>query len=197
MVGRPRTVNDSDVFAAVAAVVSRDGPPGMTLGAIAKEAGVTGPALTQRFGSKRGLLIAFAEHESADVAPTFARVRRGGRSSADAAVAGLLKLAGSIRTQRELANNLALLHLDLTDDELGRFAAAQSRSIRAELVSLMSEAAAAGELDRSGATAEELADLLYTTYSGAMITWAIDGRGSLRGWIERRLLAVLAPHRSH
>jgi AcrR family transcriptional regulator len=195
MVGRPRTVDDTDVFAAVAAVVSRDGPPGMTLGAIAEEVGVTGPALTQRFGSKRGLLVAFAEHESTDVGPVFARARRRDRSSVDVAIAALVSLSGSIRTRRELANHLALLHLDLTDDELGRIAAEQSRAIRAELVSVMSEAAMAGEVDETGVSADELADLLYTTYNGAMITWAIDGTGSLERWTDRRLRAVVAPHR--
>lgn len=167
----------------------------MTLGAIADEAGVTGPALTQRFGSKHGLLVAFSEHESADVAPTFERVRRRHASPLDAAIAALAALSGPIRTRRELANNLALLHLDLTDDELGRYAAQQSRAIRSELVTLMNEAADVGDLDAPGVSANDLADLLYTTYSGAMITWAIDGNGSLKRWLDQRLQTVIAPYR--
>jgi len=56
---RPRTTSDEDLLKAVHAVVTRLGP-NLTLADVAKEAGVSAATLVQRFGSKRGLLLAFA-----------------------------------------------------------------------------------------------------------------------------------------
>src|SRR5438034_2198889 len=55
---RRRKVEDAEVFAAMVRVMLRVGPAELTLGAIAKEAGVTAGALVQRFGSKRELILA-------------------------------------------------------------------------------------------------------------------------------------------
>jgi AcrR family transcriptional regulator len=59
--GRPRSVSDEAIFDAVRAVVTEVGPSGLTLAAIADRVGLSAPALTQRFGSKRSLLLAYAE----------------------------------------------------------------------------------------------------------------------------------------
>ena len=56
---RPRATSDEDLLKAVHAVVTRLGP-NLTLADVAKEAGVSAATLVQRFGSKRGLLLAFA-----------------------------------------------------------------------------------------------------------------------------------------
>jgi hypothetical protein len=46
---------------------------------------------------------------------------------------------------------------------------------------LVSEAVEVGEVQ--DATPDVLADTLYVTYNGALVSWAIDGHGSLtRGW---------------
>ena len=53
---RRRKAEDADVFAAMARVMQRVGPAELTLGAIAKEAGVTAGALVQRFVQTRRAL---------------------------------------------------------------------------------------------------------------------------------------------
>ncbi|MDQ3081725.1 MAG: TetR/AcrR family transcriptional regulator [Gemmatimonadota bacterium] len=58
---RPRKVSDEDVFAATYRAMNRFGPGELTLAQIAAEAGVTAGALSQRFGSKRQLLLSLAE----------------------------------------------------------------------------------------------------------------------------------------
>jgi hypothetical protein len=50
----------------------------------------------------------------------------------------------------------------------------------------------AGEI--SPTDAAELADTVYTVYNGALVTWAIDGTGSLTRWLSKRLDRVLAYH---
>ena len=55
---RPRTVSDAQILYATQRAMSRLGPTRMTLAAVAKEAGLSAATLVQRFGSKRGLMLA-------------------------------------------------------------------------------------------------------------------------------------------
>ena len=55
----------------------------------------------------------------------------------------LVAVGARARTRTDLANNLAMLNLDLTDDDLGRFAAEQSRVLRRRIAGLL-EAASLG-----------------------------------------------------
>ena len=85
-----------------------------------------------------------------------------------------------------------MLHLDVTDPELGAQAASQSRILRRAITQLLNEAINHGEI--SPTDAAELADTVYTVYNGALVTWAIDGTGSLTRWLSKRLDRVLAYH---
>ena len=194
MTGRPRTVSDDTVFQAVAETVTEVGPAGLTLAAVARRAGLTAPALTQRFGSKRGLLLAFATREAGSVAAVFDAARARAAGPLEALRDGLAALTGPITTREGLANNLAFLQLDLTDDELHTHSVTQSRALRRQMVTLIEEAAAAGHLKTDEPA--ELADTLYAVYCGAQLTWAIDGSGELTHWLAERLDRALAPHRT-
>jgi AcrR family transcriptional regulator len=190
MVGRPRKVTDEEVFRAVAEVVTKAGPSGLTFAAVAERVDLTGPALAQRFGSKRGLLVAFARAGS--VGPVFEQARAKTAGPLTAIPAALASMSSTITTRQELANNLAFLHMDLTDEDLGRPTVEQSRVIRRHLTALVQEAIAQGSI--ADVEAEELADTLYTTYNGALISWAIDGRGKLSTWLTQRIERVMAPY---
>ncbi|TNY36978.1 TetR/AcrR family transcriptional regulator [Thermomonospora catenispora] len=195
MTGRPRSVSDEAIFEAVAAVISAVGPTGLTLAAVAERAGLTAPALTQRFGSKRGLLVAFATREATGVADVFADARAAHPDPLTALITTLATLPSGITTPESLANNLAFLQLDLTDPELRTHAVAQSRALRAEIAALVAEAVREGLLD-AATSAETLAADLYATYCGAMLTWAVDGTGELSDWLAEHLERALAPHRA-
>lgn len=194
MTGRPRTVSDTAIFDAVTEVIRRDGPLKLTLGAVAELVGVSAPALAQRFGSKRSLLVAYAEAQSGGVDELFAKARASRHDPVEALRAALVRFGASAGSREELANSLAFLHLDLTDPELGEHAVAQSRAIRRHLETLLGEALAQELVE--GVSAVDLADILYTIYNGSLITWALDGEGSLRRWIETRLDRALAPYLS-
>ncbi|MEU4427400.1 TetR/AcrR family transcriptional regulator [Actinoplanes sp. NPDC024001] len=193
MTGRPRTVSDDAVFRAVADTVTEAGPAGVTLAAVARRAGLTAPALTQRFGSKRGLLMAFATREAGSVADPFDAVRATGAGPLETLRDGLIAFTAPIATREGMANNLAFLQLDLTDEELHTHSAAQSRALRAQLSALLTEAVTAGQLKNDDPA--ELADTIYAVYAGAQLTWAIDGSGELGPWLAERIDRVLAPYR--
>ena len=182
---RPRTLPDADVLAAAARVVGRRGPAGLTLAAVGAECGLSAATVVQRFGSKRGLLLALSAHGRDDVAALFAAARERQPSPRAAIVAALCALCASITTREQLANQLAFLQLDLVDADLQRLALDHAQAMRRELAALVADAVAAGEL--TARDPETAAHALHVTYNGSLLTWAIDPRGPL----EQRLRADL------
>ena len=192
MAGRPRTVSDEAIFGAVTDVVTEVGPSRLTLSAVAGKVGLSAPALTQRFGSKRNLLVAYAEASAVGVEDLLGQARNTSPDALTAVRKALVAFAADVATRSALANHLAFLYLDLTDPELGAHAAKQSRLLRRGIADLLREAQEAGRLAAVDPIA--LADTIYTTYNGALVTWAIDGRGPLGRWLSERIDRVVAPH---
>src|SRR5918992_5126590 len=69
---RPRTIDDGDILQAAAMTISRVGPSNFTLADVASAVGLSPATLVQRFGSKRGLMLALAEQGVAGVDACFA-----------------------------------------------------------------------------------------------------------------------------
>lgn len=194
MIGRPRSVSDDAIFDALSQVITEHGPAALTLARVAAGVGLTASALMQRFGSKRGLLVAFAAREAGGVQAVFDDARQHAPRPVDAIPRALRELASPIASREGLANNIALLALDLTDPELGVHAVAQSRMVRACLATLVREAADRGDLVED--PPDHLGDSLYATYNGALVTWAIDGSGALGDWVASHVEQVLDPYRA-
>lgn len=190
---RPQTRTDDEVLSAAARVVGRLGPGRLTLADVGREAGLSAPALVQRFGSKRGLLLAMAAHASDDMAMTFRRAREEAASPLAALVAALGRMAASAGRPDELANHIAFLHLDLSDPEFHELASRHARVMLAEVRLLLHAAEAGGDLTPGAAAA--LASTVQVVYNGALITWAVEPRGSLRSWVEDYIERALAPFR--
>lgn len=193
MPGRPRTVSDEQVFAAVTRVVGRAGPAGLTFAAVAQEAGLSAPALAQRYGSKKGLLVAYAGAGQA-VPHAFDRAEKRARSALGALHLAIESLVDPVSTPEELAHSIAFLHMDLTDPDLKAHAATQSRDLRRRIEAVLDRAVETGELVATDTAA--LATSIYTTYNGALLSWAIDGTGTLARWMRRRVDYALAPYRA-
>lgn len=190
---RPRAFADEDVFAAVGAVLAESGPTGLTVAAVAERLGVTGPAVTQRFGSRRDLLVAWARREADEAASAF--VVDPEACPLAALVDGLVALAGPVADRRAFAHGLAVLQLDVADPELRRLAARHSRAVRDAIETLASRAVDAGELLAS-VEPGRLADLLHAVQQGALVTWGLAGRGRLDRWVRERVETALGPYRA-
>src|SRR5262245_43242268 len=190
---RPRTATDEELLTAAARAVGRHGPARLTLAHVAAEAGVAPATLVQRFGSKRGLLLALARGGTRAAAGEMAALRAAHPSPLAALRAYAECMAGMAPTPEELANHLAFLNMDLTDPEFHRLTLELSRGFQAELTALAEAGVAAGELvpcDTAG-----LARLLQEMVHGALVTWAIYREGTALDWIRRETEALLAPYR--
>jgi len=191
---RPRKVTDEELFAAVYAVMNRVGPAGLTLAAIAREAGVTAAVIVQRFGSKRGLMRALAGQVAGQAGDLIAGLARRHRSALAALRAYADCLAGMASSPAAFLRNLAYLQMDLSDPVLRRHLARQGRATRAGLSRLVRAAQRAGELS-SDARPGQIARTLEAVIGGSLLAWAFYQEGSAVAWVRADVDAVLAPYR--
>ncbi|WP_433893601.1 TetR/AcrR family transcriptional regulator [Streptomyces sp. CA-111067] len=195
MAGRPRTIDDATILRAAVEVIGRSGPDGLTLAAVAKQAGVVPGTLMQRFGSKRGLLLAIADHSLDGMTERPARIRARHPSAVAALTALLVEWAEPLATPESYANHLAFLCVDLTDPDFHQRALAIQRARRGAVTGLLAEAAEAGELRRDGFPGVgALTEAALAVTSGAGLLWAVDREGTLAQRLSAALATVLAPH---
>jgi AcrR family transcriptional regulator len=191
--GRPRTATDDQILGAAARVVTTAGPHGMTLARVAGEAGLAAPTLVQRFGSKRGLMLALAARGAEHAGRPFDEARAAHPSPLDALRAALTAMAGFASTPEALANHLALFQIDLREPDFHKLALAHARTMRAELQAMLDDAVTAGEL--APCDTARLARTVQVTYNGSLITWAVHREGRVEDWLAADLDAVLSPAR--
>lgn len=190
---RPRTVDDPAVLDAAAAAISRVGPAQLTLTHVGREAGLSPATLLQRFGSKRGLLLALAQRAPTAVAEPFHGARVAHASPLAALSAALVQTAAVVASPEAMANSLAFLQIELSDPDFHRHALAHANAFRREVAGLLDAAIAAGEL--CPCTTERLARAVHTAYNGTLVTWAIDRDGELGDRLHEQLEMLLAPLR--
>src|SRR5207245_2740812 len=114
----------------------------LTLAGVAAEAGLAPATLIQRFGSKRGLLLAVARQCGSCLQGCFAKVRAAHKLPLDALFAALEEMTRHADTPEAMANSLAFLEIDLTDPDFHRLALRSSRASMAGFRSLLDEAIA-------------------------------------------------------
>jgi AcrR family transcriptional regulator len=189
---RPRTTSDADLLMATQRVISRLGPARFTLADVAAECGLSPATLLQRFGSKRGLLLALASQGSPAVAKEMAALRAAQPTPLAALRAFADCMAGMAASPEELANHLAFLTIDLTDAEFHRHALEQAQVFQKELHALLDAAVAAREI--TSCDTGRLARLVQEMLHGALVTWAIYRKGTARDWLRQELQMLLAPY---
>jgi AcrR family transcriptional regulator len=190
---RPRATSDEDLLAATHRVVSRLGP-NLTLADVAKEAGVSPATLMQRFGSKRGLLLAFAAAGAGDMSREFKAIRAQHPSPLAAVYEVARCMAAMAETPETLANSLAFLQMDLVDPEFHQHALVHSRSMQAAIKTLLDEAVANGELARTDTT--RLSRAVQAMIGGSLLQWAIDRDGKVADRLTEDLDALLNSRKS-
>ncbi len=193
-VSRRRTVSDEDILMATSEVIGRLGPQQFTLADAARAAGLAPATLLQRFGSKRGLLLALSKSAAEGSGSCFDRVRSEHRSPLKALFASFEEMAQLAVSPEVLANNLAFLQNDLTDPEFRHYTRIISRAMLAGFKSLLDEAIDADELEPCDTTG--LARLIQAATHGSMVAWAFEAEGGAASWMRRDMEVLLKPYRS-
>jgi AcrR family transcriptional regulator len=188
---RPRTTSDATILDAVSRVISRVGPGTMTLADVAEDAGHSPAGLVQRFGSKRGLLLALARQRAAEVHADFASGRASHPSPTDALMETLAGMTHHADTPEALSHHLAFALMDLHDPDFHRAAFDHARAMLDEIGAALYAMVAAGEL--APCDTGSVARTVQTAYNGALVTWAVYRQGTLAEWLRGEVEAVLEP----
>jgi AcrR family transcriptional regulator len=190
---RPQKVTDEQLFAATYALIQRVGPQELTLSAIAREAGVTAAVIVQRFGSKRGLLLALTRRFAATGGDLVLDFSKRYPSPLAALRAYGECVAGMAASPAAYVRSLAYLQADLSDEEFRALLASHAGRTRAGVQRLIVAAVSAGEL-RPDVRPARLARTVEAVLSGSVLTWAVYREGSVAAWVRADLNAVLAPY---
>lgn len=191
---RPRTVADEKIIEAAARVIGRVGPGNLTLADVGKEAGLSAATLVQRFGSKRGLLLAMATSAAASMDACFDMVRAAHPSPLAALVAAATDITRCFDTPEEVANHLAFLQMDLSDPDFHRLMVITSKKTLEGYRRLMREAVDAGELLECDT--QRLARAITAVCGGSLIQWAVFRQGAAVSWVREDVDSVLEPYRA-
>lgn len=194
MRGRPKKFSDEELFAGAMRALAHHGRANVTLADIAAEVDVTAGALTQRFGSKRTLLLWVMQRFAMAVPAVFAGLRTSSRSPLEAIFSYARSMASIGASPEALSHTLGWLQAELADPEFRTYLLAQGLTTRRELRKLIEEAVRDGEL-ASHTPAPALARLIDSTVSGSLITWAVHQKGSCTAWVVRDLQLLLQPWR--
>lgn len=190
---RPRETSDQELLAATMRVMARLSPTQLTLADVAKEAGVVPATLIQRFGTKRGLLLATARSAPSGVAEQFAAARAKYKSPLKTLIGLFVECTGFASTPEAMANGLAYLQNDLTDPDFRAVTLDQFSRLEEETRKLLDEAVRAREL--APCNTAGLARLIQTVNGGSMIAWAVYRQGTVADWVRRDLQTLLKPYR--
>lgn len=190
---RPRTVSDDEILWATAQVMGRVPPSQFTLALVGKEIGLSPATLLQRFGSKVGLIRALAEAGVQGMPDALVAVRARHASPTQALEAYLMGFAMLAPNADALANNLAYLQLDLTEESLREPTRAMFVAHEQALTMLLDEAIASGEL--TGFEPALLARTLLAVVQGALILWGVHRVGTVAATLKREIVALLLPYR--
>ncbi|MEU4232854.1 helix-turn-helix domain-containing protein [Nonomuraea sp. NPDC026600] len=190
-IGRPRTVSDEQVLAGAARVIARVGPARLTLAEVGREVGLSAATVVQRFGSKRGVLLAVARH-GADALPLQVVAAQDASAPTVALIDVLAGIAGSIRSSEEFANHLAFLLLDLADPQFQRISGDYTAAVERAIADVLAAGQAAGEL--ISGDLGRLPRAIHAAYNGALLTWGLAGDGSPAEQVRDQLTLLLGPY---
>ncbi len=195
-VGRPRLYQDADIFAATSAVLAEHGLHRLTLGGVAERLGCTAQALIRRFGSRQDLLLAHLVWVTDQSSANFAQLRSKYSSPLEALRAGYVKPPAPGRTdQPDPAGyaNLLVFGIEAGLDPILRAELDRRERIYHEnLAGSVRAAVAAGEL--TACNPDDIAFLLLSAGSGAMLRWTANPVGPPRDQIARVFDTIVEPY---
>ena len=188
---RPRTITDQDLLMAVHRVVNRLGPH-LTLADVAREAGVSAATLVQRFGSKRGLLLAFASLAAEGTDEEFAAIRQKYPDPVEAIQEFVRCFSRMASSPEAVSNGLAFLQVDLSDPEFHQYSLVQARATLAEIKKILDDAVKGGVMVRCDT--DKLAFALNAMVGGAMVAWAVLRDGTAEDAMQDAVGMLIRPY---
>jgi AcrR family transcriptional regulator len=197
-VGRPRSFEDDVIFKATSAVLVRDGHSRLTLAAVAEQLGCTPPALSKRFGSKRGLLLGFAAWSRRMTEERICRAAESPGAPLDLLAGFVLGTISGQAAEWSGAQGLAYLfvfHIETAmDPEFRAIWLAHTLLYEEAFARWLRDARIAGDLDPACDTSV-LARALHAGLTGAAVRWTAESQASVEARYREVIEAIVGPCR--
>ncbi|HLK24209.1 MAG TPA: helix-turn-helix domain-containing protein [Caulobacteraceae bacterium] len=177
---RRKTISDEDVLAAAARVMFARGPTEFTLADVAAEAGIAPATLVQRFGDKRGLVVAAIAQDNAAFASNMRALppARGPEAVIDVFRQMFPEVGES--NADYFADQLLWLRQDMRDPDLNRLARERFAVLREVVAARMPDTPIEETL---------AAQLVEAQWQGALLQWGLEPEGRLADFVARSLQA--------
>jgi AcrR family transcriptional regulator len=175
---RRKTISDEAVLEAALRVMTAQGPADFTLADVADAAGIAPATLVQRFGDKRGLIVAAFSQDNEAFARALAELPSGVGAAAVIAVFRLM--TPGIEDVGRFADQLLWLRQDMRDPDLNRLARERFRVLREAI---------AQRLPPLAIPPAEAARLVEAQWQGALNQWGIAPEGRLVDFVTESLAA--------
>lgn len=196
-VGRPVVIQDDEIFNAVYRVLTQQGPGRMTLAAVASEVGTSGPALIKRFGSRRGLMLAFSHWGVEKSRASFRDEPRDAASPLGTLRDSLLIPTGPDLHQgtgiQEYSHIVQFYFGEALDPEIRELWGQWTDIYEQETVQHLREAIAAGEL-RDDSDPEQLGHALHAAMTGIVVLWFGHPERSYNSRLQEVFATIIGPH---
>ncbi|MDX1454862.1 MAG: TetR/AcrR family transcriptional regulator [Gammaproteobacteria bacterium] len=192
--GRPRKVSDQAITEAALEVILQDSVADLTLERVATVVGVTAPALVQRFGSRRRLLVSVLEQLADGI--RLEPAERGQRQL-DTLERNLLALAEPMANPRAAGNFLAFITHTLAVGESRDHVSKLMQRLRYSMTRALQEAIDDGEL-RPATRCAELASLTQGVFWASLLEWGSSQTldRTLAQNLAQNLHSLWAPYRA-
>lgn len=154
---RPRSIPDADIYAAIRALVARDGEKAVAFGTVARLTGLAAPSLVQRYGNRDGMIRAALLEGWQDLQTRTAH-------TSEPQPQALLK---ALAEPAAVMTDPAVMALTLRDATLR----AAAEAWRTQLETLLAQRFG------GGAKAKETAAMLFATWQGQLLWLQAGGKG--------------------
>jgi AcrR family transcriptional regulator len=197
-VGRPRSFEDDAIFKATSTVLARDGHSRLTLAAVAEQLGCTPPALSKRFGSKRGLLLGFAAWSRRLTEERICRVAASPGAPLDLLAGFILGTVSGQAAEWSGAPglaNLLVFNIETAMDPEFRVIWLEHTLLYEEAFARwLRDAQTAGDLEPA-CDISVLARALLAGFTGAAVRWTAESQASVEARYREVIEAIIGPCR--
>jgi len=191
---RPRSISDQTILKAAYELVMAEGPGRFTFERLGAQVGLVPAALVRRFKNKQQLLAEVDRFALAQTNEKVDEAMEKTSSPTEAIIAQFVTELGFASTLERFANGQEFLLMDLREKNLYTNYQASFQHRHEQIVALLKEAEATGELD-GAANNDELARHLEMILHGAGHVWAMTQDKPIEEYITSHVEFALRPYR--
>ncbi|MGI8486523.1 MAG: TetR/AcrR family transcriptional regulator [Thermomicrobiales bacterium] len=178
-------------------MLRQHGPGRITLAAVAGEVGSSGPALIKRFGSRRGMMLAFTQWAVEMSRSTFRDTPRDPISPLSALRRSLLGPRGHVSQEaadiREYSNIVQFYFCEAQDPESRELWCQWTDVYEQETIRFLEEAIAVGEL-REVCDPVQLGHALHSAITGLVVLWFGHPERSMLERLQQVFDTIIGPN---